>query len=174
MLIIIAIILGAFFSVRKIKQVKTEEENRPFIVKDGLGQELETNSDFSFFSGFGYSFYVNKAYTLELIPNTEIEDFVFTVDGANRQFFAEVRLLEAFDISVHEKSFRIIIPNNTTVKTILERIYPDKTVVLPEDREISDEKLFTLIISEKNGDDRYRVNFSLDMLKVVLPNEVVI
>ena len=175
-ILIIAVIAGgAIFAINKVNDVKTEEENKPFTVLSSDGVVLDKEHDTTFFGGVKYEFNVSKAFTLSMLPNTENEDkdFFFTVDGANKQFFAELKLLNAFNVDITKDGFVISAPSGSTIKSILQSIYPDSKVDVPEDVANSTDKLFTLVISDKNKTEKVEITFGLTVMSIDIPREIV-
>ena len=173
LLVIAVVALGASFALKKVEEVKIEEENTPFTVSDVNGVVLDNKHDTTIIGGFKYHFKVNKAFTLTMLPSESAKDFYFQVNEANYQFLAELKLLEAFNVELTDDGFSISVPKGANVKSLLQAIYPDKEVEVPEDVEKSTDKLFTLIISEKNGTgEKVEIVFNLIKLSIEMPREI--
>lgn len=173
-LVVVAVIGGTIFAITTIKREKKKEEQTAFSVWDNHGVVLKEDNETTFASGFTYSYKTNKPFALEMIPNTSLEeyDFNFTVNDANRRFFSELKLLNAFDVELEENGFNISVPSGTSIKTVFERIYPDSAINMPENVIHSSLPLFTLIISEQDGNGRIKLNFSLEALHIEMPTEI--
>ncbi len=173
-ILIIAVIAGgAIFALKEVNDVKTEEENTPFTVLSSDGTVLGKEHDATFVGGVEYAFSVSKTFTLTMLPSESAKDFLFTVDGVNRQFAAELKLLNAFKVDITEDGFVISVPSGSTLKSILESIYSDKEVNVPEDVENSTDKLFTLVISDKNETgEKVKITFNLVKLSIEIPGEI--
>ncbi len=175
-IVILAVIAGgAIFALKKVNDLKIEEENTPFTVLSSDGVVLGKEYDATFTADVEYAFSVSKAFTLSMFPNNENEenDFFFTVDGANRQFFAETKLLNAFNVELTKYGFVISAPSGSTIKSILQSIYPDSKVDVPEDVANSTDKLFTLIVSDSLGKEKVEITFSLTFMSIDIPREIV-
>ena len=173
-ILIIAVIAGgAIFALKKVNDVKTEEENTPFTVLSSDGVVLGKEHDASFVGGVEYAFSVSKTFTLSMLPSESAKDFLFTVDGANRQFAAELKLLNAFNVDITKDGFVISAPSGSTIKSILQSIYPDSKVDVPEDVANSTDKLFTLIVSDTLGKEKVEITFSLTVMSIDIPREIV-
>lgn len=175
-ILIIAVIAGgAIFAIKIVNDLKTEEENTPFTVLSSDGVVLGKEHDATFVVGSEYAFSVSKSFTLSMLPNIENEenDFFFTVDGKIRQFSAELNLLEAFNVELTENGFVISAQSGPTVKSILESVYSDSKVVVSEDVANSTDKLFTLVISDKNKTEKVEITFGLTVMSIDIPREIV-
>ena len=85
-------------------------------------------------------------YTVLVLPN---QDFDFRVDGQTYSFAAEENLNAGFDIEYEAKSFSISPKGD--MQTILEALYPDKTVAFNKDDVDYDTELFKVVISSEDG-----------------------
>lgn len=150
-------------------------ENLPFIITTANGMEINSDCSMQFALGAKHTFNINKDFDFAILPNTsdKSNDFTFTIDGANKQFFSELGLYYAFDIATTKNSISIGVPQDTTIKTLLQRIYTDKEIVVPAEFENSTKEMFTLQIKEKIGKSVYHINFSINTMLIYLPENLV-
>ena len=95
---------------------------------------------------FGFISKDISGYSIEVLPTA---DFDFTVDGEVYSFAAEENLNAGFDIERNDKSFKISPKGN--LQTILETLYPEKTIEYSKANVDFDAELFKIIISSKDG-----------------------
>lgn len=58
-------------------------------------------------------------------------DAEYTVDGKPYAFRAAPELTDGFPIVLNTNSFALNIPSSTTLQSVLEKVYKDKTVIAP-------------------------------------------
>lgn len=176
-LLIILVVLSAFFVITKAREEKTIEENTEFSVSIN-GKELNENSEMMFAYGEEYFFNVSKGFSIEILPNADVEEsnFFFYVDDTPYYFRAETKLLDAFKVYTYPNNkFSILSPAGTNILKILESIYPEQEVRFKDGEDFSslESKIFSLVIREKNGNDKVVVNFGLAGMTIELPSEIV-
>lgn len=117
------------------------------------------NTAYDFKPRYTFS-YINqdipKDFTVKIIPNNN-ETFDFTVDGQVFSYGVIKDLTAGFEIQIYEDSFILLVPKN--MQKVLEALYPDKSVIVPELP--SDKDYFTLLIYSYNGESVIRFNFGI-------------
>lgn len=93
--------------------------------------------------------------------NNAEESFDFMVDENIYAFYAEDDITKAFDIEIYETYFVINVSEYENVETILKKLYPNNTVIVPYDA-FTLSYPFTLVISSYNESVVYNIDFSFD------------
>lgn len=169
-LILIAIGLGAIYFF------KLKEETSEFYVELPNGATCESSVSLHLPKGNSYTFKVSKEFNLNVLPNVENPEnnFTFSVEGASKQFFAELNLQNGFNLEIKENEFTLTLAPEENVKSVLEKIYEGKTVNVPEDKVNSVALLFSFYVSDKENENLYIINFAImNELLVTLPGEIV-
>lgn len=102
-----------------------------------------------------------KGYSVKVVPNANAETAEYVIDGKYYAFSGLKDITSAFDIELNDSYFTLSIPKDFTIKTVLGKIYPDKTVEVDGDYTDSEEKFYTLIITSYDGAISYSVNFGI-------------
>ena len=178
--IFILIILIILSTIVGIIAVGLHNENKrlealPFTITTANGTEINRDCSMQFVAGAEHTFNINKYFDFAILPNTsdKSNDFTFTIDGANKQFFSELGLYYAFDVTTTINSISIGVPQEATIKTLLQRIYTNKEIVMPAEFENSTKELFTLQLKEKGGKSVYYINFGINTMLIDLPENLV-
>ena len=176
-IIVLLIAVSIAFAFNVANEEKTIEENTKFSVSI-KGETLKETNDMSFAYGVDYTFNVSKGYTLEILPNADVEEsnFFFYVDGKPYYFRAETKLIDAFLVyTLKNNTFMVSAPANSNLLNMLRVIYPEQEVRFKQGEDHSNvtEKIFSLVIREKNGNDKIVVNFGLVGMTIELPTEIV-
>ena len=101
----------------------------------------------------------NRGYSVRIVPNVSDEtDFDFTVDGQVYAFRGEDDFTEVFGIEQDETGFTV---TNTgfTMQSLLQSLYADSTVVVPDDINVAETAYFNVVVSSYN--DRANVVIGL-------------
>lgn len=173
-ILVILISAGVYYYVKT--NSGTEESTPGFYVELPSGEKLTSNStNLMLVKGAEHTFNISKDFDFAILPNTsdKSNDFTFTIDGANKQFFSELGLYYAFDIATTKNSISIGVPQDTTIKTLLQRIYTNKEIVVPAEFENSTKEMFTLQLKEKGGKSVYYINFGINSMLIDLPENLV-
>ena len=175
-IIILAILTGliaSFFVYKNDRERQAAEI--PFVITTDNGMQIRSDCSLKFASGCVYTFTTNKEYDFAILPNTSYKsnDFTFTIDGANKQFFSELGLYFAFDVTTTKNSISIGVPDNATVKSLIQRIYTHKEIVMPEEFENSIKAIFTLQLKERRGKTVYYINFGIIDFTINLPERII-
>lgn len=101
-----------------------------------------------------------KDYSVKVITNAERE-FTFTVDNDNYSYQSGLDLSSVFELTKEKTYFTFKIPKDMTLQTVLERIYPDKDVVVKNASILTDNYLYSLIVTSYNEKVTYKINFRL-------------
>ena len=177
-ILVIAIIATCgFFAYKYFKKEKDVIDEKEFIVtlKD---KEIKDENELMFAYGEEYFFNVSKGFSIEILPNADVEEsnFFFYVDDTPYYFRAETKLLDAFKVYTYPNNkFSILSPAGTNILKILESIYPEQEVRFKDGEDFSslESKIFSLVIREKNGNDKVVINFGLAGMTIELPSEIV-
>ena len=113
----------------------------------------------------GYPLDVGKEeprdYSVNVMPNANA-NFDFWADGECLAWKGDVpELSQYFGLTKQVTSFTLLVPDNTSLQTILQGVYAGKTVNAPTVQEIGTEYLYTLVISSYNGKITYKINLAL-------------
>jgi len=160
--LIVAVGAIAFFTNGSTSDFKTfyVESNGKKILTDVENFVLQPDSENRF--DIKYTFgKVNKdvgGYSVKIVPNvTNDNDFDFAVDGEIYAFGAEPDLTNGFDIT-YEKDY-FLISGNYSIKSVLERIYPEQTVSFNNSDINYEVDNFTLLIYSYNGEAVIKIGF---------------
>ena len=125
------------------------------IYEKGSVQRFDVKYTFDFLSK------EQKGYSVKIVPNGKAETAEYVIDGKYYAFSGLSDITSAFDMELNDSYFTLSIPKDFTIKTVLDKIYPNKTVEVNGDYDISEEKFYTLIISSYDGAISYSVNFGI-------------
>lgn len=168
-IIIIAILgVGVYFVMIHTDNFKSDFTT--FYVKND-GEHLLQTSDALYEKGSVQRFDVKytfdfldkeqKGYSVKIVPNGGAENVEYRIDNKYYLFSALDDLTAAFDIELNDSYFTLSIPQDFTVKKVLERLYKDKTVEIDGYYNESGEKYYTLMITSYDGKISYSVNFGI-------------
>lgn len=169
---------GGFFGYKYFEKEKEIIDETDFIVTASHTDVLSESNDLTFAYGVEYYFTANKGYSLEILPNSDIDEsnFFFYVDDKPYYFRAETKLLDAFVVyTFPNNTFCIKAKAGDDLLTMLKKMYPDNVVRFKDGEDFSnlEANIFSLVIREKNGDDKVVVNFGLASMTIDLPSEIV-
>ena len=171
LLIIAAVGFAAYFSNGFTSEFKTfyVECNGEKILNDKDYYEMSANEEYRF--DVKYLFDVgskeNKlGYHVKILPHTTKEtNFDFTADGKTYNYGAEGELTKAFEIEQADEYFTLKAP---TVKDVLEAVYPNKTIIVPDLK--SKTPYFALVVSSED----YSASITIAFASVVAVTGVTI
>lgn len=99
-------------------------------------------------------------YSVAIYANDdENNSFDFSIDGDVYAYYAEGDVTSAFDITMNDTYFTITVPENATVKGVLEKLYPN-SVIEVDDEAIKTVYPFTLVVSSYNNEVTYSIDFA--------------
>ena len=99
-------------------------------------------------------------YHVKILPHTTKEtNFDFTADGKTYNYGAEGELTKAFEIEQADEYFTL--KATKTVKGVLETLYPNKTIIVPELK--SKTPYFALVVSSED----YSAEITIAFVSVV-------
>ena len=166
-IIIIAILgVGVWFLLKHTDNFSSdfttfyvEYENHHLAAESDTVYLINSTHRFDIVYTFDFLDKEQKGYSVKVIPNANAEDLDYVIDGRYYLFKGLSDITAAFDIELNETYFTLKIPKKFSVKTVLDRIYPDKTVEIDETYIVSDAPYYTLIITSNDGTKQYIVNF---------------
>lgn len=97
---------------------------------------LERGQEHRFDVKYTFDFNNDKAhgYDVAIYANdNENNSFDFTLDGDVYAFYAEGDITSGFDITMNDTYFTINVPEHATVKDVLEKMYPNSVIEVPEE-----------------------------------------
>ena len=161
LLIIAAVGFAAYFSNGFTSEFKTfyVECNGEKILNDKDYYEMSANEEYCF--DVKYLFDVgskeNKlGYHVKILPHTTKEtNFDFMADGKTYNYGAEGELTKAFEIEQADEYFTLKAP---TVKGVLETLYPNKTIIVPDLK--SKTPYFALVVSSEDYSAEITIAFA--------------
>ena len=104
---------------------------------------------------------VNTDYDVKIVPNIEKNtDFNFMVDGNKYAYSSVADLSQAFEIEKNDNSFTLMIPEKTTIQSVLESVY-GKMVDVPANVDSINPRPYTLVISSYNKSVVYKIDFGV-------------
>ena len=136
-----------FYLEQDGKQILVSETETAF----RRGEEYRYETKYTFESGKSEP----KGYNVKVIPNGKIE-LSFTADGKQYSYADAKELTSAFSIKKEANAFTLTIPENQSLKGVLEKVY-GKTVEITE----PNGNLYTLVVSSYNGKVTYNINFAV-------------
>ena len=149
------------------------ESFKTFYVQYGSEKILSTDTEKQikfdreklYYFEVGYPFDIgtqgaSRDFSVKIEANRNIK-FDYTLDGIPYPWTDEAHdLSQFFDLNKQSSSFTLRISDNTTLQSIMQDLYADKTVVLPAEEEINSKCLFTIVVSSYDEKITYRINFS--------------
>lgn len=167
-LILLAVVGGGFFVYKHTDGCNSEFKT--FYVEYNGGHLLQA-SDALYEKGseqrfdVKYTFdFIDKeqtGYNVKIVPNGNAESIEYQIDNRYYLFSALDDLTAAFDIELNDSYFTLSIPQDFTVRKVIETLYKGKTVDIDGDYDESGEKYYTLIITSYDGKISYSVNFGI-------------
>ena len=144
---------------------KKPDVETSFTVSSTSGELLYGITEEDFTPACNYTFKVNKAFTVDIVPNVSdpSNNFTYYVDGGPKHFFgdSELNLSKAFNVSVKAREFTVSVPTGATVEKIFKTAYEGKTVEMQEEIKATQKRIFTIVIKEKDGKSEFKINFGL-------------
>ncbi len=170
--ILVAIILvGTIGLVYRFTNGFNEDFKTFYIEYDGK-QILTTDSKMTIKAGQKYAFNVKytfdngssepKDYNVKIVPNVE-KDFDFTVDGERYLYSKEKDLTAGFGLTKNDTSFELNLREDFSLKTVLQSVYANKTVVISNEALESNVYPFKLVVSSYNESVVYNIKLGLDV-----------
>ena len=168
--ILVAIILvGTIGLVYRFTNGFNEDFKTFYIEHDGK-QILTTDSKMTVKGGKTYNFNVKytfdndnsepKDYNVKVVPNVE-KDFDFTVDGERHLYSKEKDLTAGFGLKKSETSFELNLVEGFSLQTVLQSVYGNKAVVVPQSAIDSSVYPFKLVVSSYNESVVYNIKLGL-------------
>ena len=107
------------------------------------------------------------------MPNTDT-NFDFVAGEERLAWAAAGSLNQVFALKKETTYFTFTIPEEKSVKEILEKIYPDDEVIAPAESELPSPSpyLYSLIVSSYNESVTFRIDFSL--IEIIRPDRITI
>lgn len=163
--IIIVLLVALFVGfIVKFTNGFNEDFKTFYLERDGK-QILTSETETSFTRGKSYRYGVKytfddgksepKGYSVKVVPNGKIK-LSFKADGKQYSYADAKELTEAFTIRKEASAFTISIPENQSLKGVLEKVY-GKEIEVEEPRG----NLYSLIVSSYNGKVIYTISFSV-------------
>ncbi len=150
------------------------EDFKTFYVEYDGKQILTTDSKMTLQTGKTYRFDVKytfdggssepKDYNVKVIPNVE-RDFDFTVDGERYLYSKENDLTAGFGFKKSESYFELTLKNDCNLQSVLESVYPDKTVEVSKEALKGNTYPYKLVVSSYNDNVTYNIRLNL-LIKV--------
>jgi len=123
---------------------------------------LDRGQEHRFDVKYTFDFNSDKAhgYDVAIYANgDENNSFDFTLDGDVYAFYAEGDITSGFDITLNDTYFTITVPEHATVKDVLEKMYPNSVIEVPEEG-INAVYPFKLVVSSYNNEVTYSIDFA--------------
>lgn len=128
--------------------------DKKFVLDRGQEHRFDVKYTFDFNSdkahGYDVAIYAN---------GDENNSFDFTLDGDVYAFYAEGDITSGFDITLNDTYFTITVPEHATVKDVLEKMYPNSVIEVP-DEGINAIYPFKLVVSSYNNEVTYSIDFA--------------
>lgn len=131
---------------------------------------LKPLREYKFYTVYTLGFLTKQKpkYTVKVKPAAGV-NFEYTVDGDFYIFSALTDLTAYFDIKAEEDYFTV--SSSVDLPSLFNKIYPDKTVVLPD---FEDKDYFALIVA--SGKESITINFSMSIFvkQITIDKEYII
>ena len=109
-------------------------------------------------------------YSVKVISNTEESNvFNFTVNGETKTYEQNVDLSKAFTIDKRDSYFVFTIPEDTSLKSILQTVYGG-VVESPKISDFENPYLFTLVVSSYDESVVYNMDFTFSNYEGIIIN----
>lgn len=136
-----------FYLEQDGKQILTSETERSFLRGESYRYEVK----YTFDSGKSES----KGYNVKVVPNVKF-NLTFNAGGKVYSYAEAKELTGAFDIKKEKSAFTLTVPEEVSLKTVLEKAYGKEVeVVEPQGY------LYTLVVSSYNEKVTYKINFGI-------------
>lgn len=105
----------------------------------------------------------------------ESNSFDFTLDGDVYAYYAEGDITSAFDITLNDTYFTITVPEEATVKDVLQKLYPYSVIEVPTEG-LKMMYPFTMVVSSYNEKVTYQLDFAfyIGVTGIELSPEVIV
>ncbi|MBR4419317.1 MAG: hypothetical protein IKT32_00390 [Clostridia bacterium] len=152
------------------------------------GEEIESQEyDFYVERGESYTFDMkytlnigenkSKGFNVKVVPNYDAGITDFSVGDRVYSLYGEKDLTKCFDIEMNENSFTLSIPEDFSLKTVLDELYKGKTVNLNPIYLEESKPFYTILISSHDESYAYEINFGVNVhVKgiTIQPEEIVL
>lgn len=105
----------------------------------------------------------DKSYKVEVVPNSEYEDLIFTVNGVDYFFGKIENLSDVFEIECNDTYFILRTSKTVNLISVLQAKYPDETVEVNENFAKANNYYYTLRVSSYNGKTVYDIDFNFNV-----------
>lgn len=118
--------------------------------------------DVKYVLGFAVSENADKTYTVEIIPNSDYDELVYSVDGEEFLFGKIEDFTDVFLLDRTEEYFTVTVPENVNLISVLSAKHPNQTVKVPEKYAKVNNSYYTLRVSTYSGNISYDINFNFN------------
>lgn len=101
-----------------------------------------------------------KDYSVKVVTNAE-RGFTFKAGEENYSYESGTDITKAFEVIKDKTSFTFKIAKDTTMKTVLLSIYPDKEITLKNEPALTDLYLYSLMVTSYDEKVTYKIDFRL-------------
>ena len=118
----------------------------------------------------------SHGYNVAIYANDdESNSFDFTLDGDVYAYYAEGDITSAFDITLNDTYFTITVPEEATVKDVLQKLYPNSVIEVPTEG-LKMMYPFTMVVSSYNEKVTYQLDFAfyIGVTGIELSPEVIV
>ena len=136
-----------FYLEQDGKQILTAETEKAFIRGESYRYEVK----YTFDSGKSEP----KGYNVKVVPNGKL-NLTFNAGGKVYSYAEAKELTGAFNIKKEKSAFTLTMPQELSLKTVLEKAY-GKEVEVDEPKGF----LYTLVVSSYNEKVTYKINFGM-------------
>ena len=168
---IVALIVGVIVYLSKMTNGFQEDFKTFYLQYEGktiTAQEskisIKPNSDNQFdikyAMGFSVSDTSDNTYTVEVIPNDDYDDLVYTVDGEENSFGDIEDFSDIFKVERSDKYFIVKTPKDATLLSVLSAKYPEQTVEVSDELAKANNYYYTLRVSSYSGNTVFNINFN--------------
>lgn len=168
---IVALIVGVIIYLSKMTNGFQEDFKTFYLQYEGkaitaqeskisIKPDSDNRFDIKYAVGFSVSDTSDNTYTVEVIPNDEYDDLVYTVDGEEYSFGDIEDFSGIFKVERSDKYFIVKTPKDATLLSVLSAKYPEQTVEVSDELAKANNYYYTLRVSSYSGNTVFNINFN--------------
>lgn len=168
---IVALIVGVIVYLSKMTNGFQEDFKTFYLQYEGkaitaqeskisIKPDSDNQFDIKYAMGFSVSDTSDNTYTVEVIPNDDYDDLVYTVDGEEYSFGDIEDFSDIFKVERSDKYFIVKTPKDATLLSVLSAKYPEQTVEVSDELAKANNYYYTLRVSSYSGNTVFNINFN--------------
>lgn len=178
-ILIILLLIGAIVAILHFTNDGNEGFKTFYLIHDG--KDIVTTHSYAYYETGEQRFDVKytfdvvsdepRDYNVKIVPNTDA-DFDFTVEERWYSWASADELNGVFGLKKEADHFTFTIPEDKSITSVLEKMFPGEAVTAPSEAELPSPYLYSLIVSSYNEEVSYKIDFSI--VEIIAIEQVVI